>query len=175
MTALIGTIQYMAPEMLTSAAAGRVEYSAAVDVFSMGIILWQLVTCEAPYADVLATHNRFQLLQRIARDGLRPVVPAHAPPALAQLMAECWDEAEHRRPPSSDLVRRLRMLYFELLGTEFVTGRHSGSSSSATRAADAPMRMTGSSPALVHRDSFPETESEAAPPPRMADPNGSLS
>ena len=84
MTALIGTIQYMAPEMLTSASAGRVEYSSAVDVFSFGIILWQLVTCEQPYAATLATHNRFQLLQRIARERLRPPVPAHAPPALAQ-------------------------------------------------------------------------------------------
>ena len=104
MTALIGTIQYMAPEMLTSGVGGgRVEYSAAVDVFSFGIVLWQLVTCAVPYAEALATHNRFQLLQRIARDGLRPDVPADAPPDLAALMAACWAEAEHARPPSAEL------------------------------------------------------------------------
>ena len=150
MTALIGTIQYMAPEMLTSAAAGRVEYSAAVDVFSMGIILWQLVTCEQPYAAVLATHNRFQLLQRIARDGLRPDVPAHAPPNLASLMCECWAEAEHARPPSSDLVRRLRMVYYTEFGTEFVAGRASNGGTAEFGAASSP--VTGR---LSRRDSFP--------------------
>ena len=122
MTALIGTIQYMAPEMLTSASAGRVEYSAAVDVFSFGIILWQLVTCEQPYAATLATLNRFQLLQRIARDGLRPEVPAFASGGLRSLMVECWAEAEHSRPPSADLVRRLRLLYFNEFGAEFEFG-----------------------------------------------------
>jgi serine/threonine protein kinase len=110
MTALVGTIQYMAPEMLTSASAGRVEYSAAVDVFSFGIVLWQLVTCEQPYAEALATHNRFQLLQRIAREGLRPDVPQYVGTGLRTLIIECWSEAEHARPPSMDLVRRLRLL-----------------------------------------------------------------
>ena len=148
MTALIGTIQYMAPEMLTSASAGRVEYSSAVDVFSFGIILWQLVTCEQPYAATLATHNRFQLLQRIARDGLRPEVPAHAPPSLATLMGECWAEAEHERPPSSDLVRRLRLCYYTEFGTEW---RLSRDASSLSPGSGPPQLGAG----VVRRDSFP--------------------
>ncbi len=120
MTALIGTIQYMAPEMLTSATqAGRVEYSAAVDVFSFGIVLWQLLTGQQPYAATLATHNRFQLLHRIARENLRPDVPHSAPPALAKLMTECWAEAEQTRPPSADLVRRLRLIYYDTFGMEW--------------------------------------------------------
>ena len=151
MTALIGTIQYMAPEMLTSAAAGRVEYSAAVDVFSLGVILWQLVTCEMPYAAILATHNRFQLLQRIARDGLRPELPSHAPPALVSLIEECWAEAEHARPPSSDLVRRLRMVYFNEFGTEFLAGRLSGSAGTSAAVGGAAMPGGG---VFARRDSF---------------------
>ena len=144
--------------MLTSAAAGRVEYSAAVDVFSMGVVLWQLATCEQPYAAILATHNRFQLLQRIARDGLRPEVPLHTPPALANLICECWAEAEHSRPPSSDLVRRLRMVYYNEFGTEFVAGRHSNRVSgdaggSAMGSAVGGAAMPGGR--LSRRDSFP--------------------
>ena len=95
------------------------EYSGAVDVFSFGIILWQLVTCAQPYASVLATHNRFQLLHRIARDGLRPDVPADAPPLVAALMVECWADAEHERPAASELVRRLRQCYFAEFGFEW--------------------------------------------------------
>ena len=120
MTALIGTIQYMAPEMLTSGVGGgRVEYSAAVDVFSYGIVLWQLLTCSQPYAATLATHNRFQLLQRIARDGLRPEIPLYVHEPLRRLMAECWAEAEVARPASGELVRRLRTLYRHEFGTEW--------------------------------------------------------
>jgi len=121
MTALIGTIQYMAPEMLTSAASGgRVEYSAAIDIFSFGIILWQLITCSQPYANLLGvTINRWQLLQRIARDGLRPEVPAYAPRALVALMTECWAAEEQLRPASNELVRRLRLFYLEAFGAEF--------------------------------------------------------
>ena len=118
MTALIGTIQYMAPEMLTSAAHGTVQYSAAVDVFSFGIILWQLVTCAQPYAATLLTHNRFQLLHRIAREGLRPEIPSSTPPGLARLMAECWAESEGLRPASAVLLRRLRGLHLAQFGTE---------------------------------------------------------
>lgn len=111
----------MAPEMLTSAAGGgRVEYSAAIDVFSYGIVLWQLLTCSQPYASLLGvTLNRWQLLQRIARDGLRPEIPPYAPPALAALMAECWAAEEQLRPTSSEVVRRLRLFYATEFGVEF--------------------------------------------------------
>ena len=160
MTALIGTIQYMAPEMLTSATAGRVEYTGAVDVFSFGVILWQLITCEQPYQATLATHNRFQLLQRIAREGLRPEVPAFASPGLQSLIVECWADAEHARPPSADLVRRLRLLYAAEFGAEWqqagarpsaAAHRLSGGGSIASGAGVGGAAL---GPGLARRDSF---------------------
>ena len=141
MTALIGTIQYMAPEMLTSSsgAGGRVEYSSAVDVYSLGIVLWQLTTCEVPYASSHARLNRFQLLQRIARDGLRPDVPPHAPRALASLMVDCWAEAEHSRPSSAEVVRRLRVLYYAEFGTEWRLSGSTGDGSPPEAGSGLPM------------------------------------
>ena len=50
------------------------------------------------------------------------LLPHHAPPSLRSLMAECWAEGEHARPPSADLVRRLRLLYFNEFGAEFEFG-----------------------------------------------------
>ena len=97
MTALVGTIQYMAPEMLTAAAAGQSEYSAAVDIYSFAIILWQLLTCGSPFGRELEDYGRVGLLHRIAREGLRPEVPAWSPPALSALIRECWADAEHMR------------------------------------------------------------------------------
>ena len=38
----VGTIQYMAPEMLNASGAGAGEHSAAVDIYAFAIILWQV-------------------------------------------------------------------------------------------------------------------------------------
>lgn len=44
MTAKIGTFQWMAPEVITSE-----SYSEKADVYSFGIILWEIATREPPY------------------------------------------------------------------------------------------------------------------------------
>ena len=101
-----GTPGYMAPEMLTAAGVGG-EFSAAVDVYAFSIILWQLLTSTTPYAAELEAGGRVGLLARIAREGLRPEVPPWSPAALSQLLTECWADAEHMRPTSLEVVRRL--------------------------------------------------------------------
>ena len=118
MTALVGTIQYMAPEMLTAAAAGQSEYSAAVDIYSFAIILWQLLTCGSPFVRELEDYGRVGLLHRIAREGLRPEVPAWSPPALSALIRECWADAEHMRPTSTEVVRRLWQVHHVECGAD---------------------------------------------------------
>ena len=121
MTALIGTVQYMAPEVLTGSQKNhqrRFEYTAAVDIFSFAIILWQLLTSAEPY-ESLGEINRFLLLQRIARDGLRPDVPAWVAPNICSLLSECWSEAEHKRPTSAELVRRLCYIHKQEFGDDW--------------------------------------------------------
>jgi len=116
-TALVGTIQYMAPEMLMAAAAGQSEYSAAVDIYSYSIILWQLVTCGSPFEEELTNYGRVGLLHRIAREGLRPEIPeTEIPPQLASLIRECWSEAEHCRPTSEEIKLRLEKLLEIIVG-----------------------------------------------------------
>jgi len=116
-SALVGTLQYMAPEMLAAAAVGQSEYSAAVDVYSFAIILWQLLTCGAPFSTELARFGRVGLLHRIAREGLRPEVPRWVPPPLQALVRECWADAEHMRPTSTEVVRRLWQVHHAEFGT----------------------------------------------------------
>ena len=131
MTAVVGTIQYIAPEMLNAGAAGQTEYSAAVDVYAFAIILWQLLTCGSPFGKELQDYGRVGLLQRIAREGLRPEVPAWAPQQLSALMRECWADAEHMRPTSSEVVCRLCQLLHAEFGIVESAGSHCWTTGSA--------------------------------------------
>ena len=55
MTKKIGTFQWMAPEVITGD-----RYSEKADVFSYGIILWEIASREPPYKSFLIRHNRVQ-------------------------------------------------------------------------------------------------------------------
>ncbi|KAL1512405.1 hypothetical protein AB1Y20_005661 [Prymnesium parvum] len=143
MTALIGTIPYMAPEMLTTASSGRIEYSAAVDIFSFGVILWQLLTCAQPYAVALTRLNRFELLHQIAHEGLRPEVPETAMPSVAVLMCECWAGPEKDRPSSAEVVRRLRDVYHAQFGVAWRLSEGLSAGSHSARHSSSIDRLTG--------------------------------
>ena len=91
-----------------------------MDVFSFGVLLQVLWTCEEPYGE-LSELNTIQLCQRILA-GLRPTVivvvvvaeavvvadvivvvvvvqlPSDCPEALQRLMVRCWDENPNKRP-----------------------------------------------------------------------------
>ena len=97
----------MAPEVVAQA---RADYSSPIDIFSFGIILWQLLTCALPYRQPGEVINRYLLLHKIVKEGLRPEVPAWFPAPLAALVRECWAEAEHTRPTAAELVLRLQDL-----------------------------------------------------------------
>jgi hypothetical protein len=99
--AIMGTPQYMSPEQ----ARGEPN-SAASDVFSIGVVLSEMLTGESVYGDV---SNVFELMSRVARGGsmARPV-PA-APAWLQQLLRRCLagDQAERPRD-GGELLRELQ-------------------------------------------------------------------
>jgi hypothetical protein len=68
-------------------------YTEKSDCFSMGIILWELVTRKLPYSEYPVSKSNFvsQFEDAIIK-GLRPSVPAECPPDLRKLMTECWKE-----------------------------------------------------------------------------------
>ncbi|PSC72792.1 Serine threonine-kinase CTR1 [Micractinium conductrix] len=84
-----GTFDYMAPELLT----GR-KCNNSVDVYSFGVLLWELCVGEYP-----------------ARGTMRESrVPQECPQAVAQLMTECLQENPMLRPSAAQLVERLTLL-----------------------------------------------------------------
>ncbi|CAN0476892.1 unnamed protein product [Ascophyllum nodosum] len=62
----VGTAQWMAPEVLAN-----LPYNRAVDVYSFGIVCWELLIREVPYEDL----SQRQVADEVLDRGLRPVIP----------------------------------------------------------------------------------------------------
>ena len=100
----VGTIQYVAPEVLLGQ-----PYSHKCDVWSFGIVVWELCTALIPF-DGLASDA---VARKVALEGLRLPPPPRAPPPLLVMMAACW-AAPARRPEFSRVQRQLQALLSEL-------------------------------------------------------------
>ena len=74
MTKKIGTFQWMAPEVITGD-----KYTEKADVFSFGIILWEIASRQPPYKRALTRHKRHEGVHR--RRGEQPAAgnPAQDP------------------------------------------------------------------------------------------------
>jgi len=90
MTGKRGPVAYMAPELLKKSEA---DYNNSVDVYSFGIILWQLITRGEPYHGISFVEIPQQTLT-----GNRPPIPESTPPVLADLLRSLWNQDPSRRP-----------------------------------------------------------------------------
>ncbi|XP_023370848.1 fibroblast growth factor receptor 4 isoform X3 [Otolemur garnettii] len=91
-------VKWMAPEALFD----RV-YTHQSDVWSFGILLWEIFTLGgSPYPGI-PVEELFSLL----REGHRMDRPPHCPPELYGLMRECWHAAPSQRPTFKQLVEAL--------------------------------------------------------------------
>ncbi|KAK2581248.1 hypothetical protein KPH14_008038 [Odynerus spinipes] len=88
-------VKWMAPESL----ADHV-YTSKSDVWSFGVLLWELVTLGAsPYPGV-DVHNLYNLLKA----GYRMEKPANCSHQLYKLMVSCWHEEPGMRPSFKELT-----------------------------------------------------------------------
>src|SRR6266498_2650960 len=77
-----GIISYMAPEIWK-----RKKYTTDSDIYSFGMITWELMTGRKPFWD---QNDNTELMIKI-HVGLRPPIVTNAPRDYIQLMQECWD------------------------------------------------------------------------------------
>lgn len=100
MTAETGTYRWMAPEVIA-----HQHYTHKCDVFSYGILLWELVSGgDIPYSGYTPLQAAVGVVQR----GLRPTVPATCHPVVAQVMQYCWQPDPNARPEFEQIVELLR-------------------------------------------------------------------
>lgn len=100
-----GTAIYMAPEVIVSD-----RYDTKVDVYSFGIIMYEIITGTKAYSDILSKGNvtAFQLKTMIL-NGHRPVFDVPIKDDLKKLIEKCWSQNPNDRPTFADLYKLLSM------------------------------------------------------------------
>ncbi|CAO2040423.1 unnamed protein product [Urochloa humidicola] len=98
-----GTLPWMAPELLSGKSN---MVSEKIDVYSFGIVMWELLTGEEPYSDMRAA----EIIGGIVNDSLRPQIPTWCDPEWKGLMESCWSSDPTERPSFTDISQRLRKM-----------------------------------------------------------------
>ncbi|KAL5984064.1 hypothetical protein ACLOJK_018166 [Asimina triloba] len=105
MTAETGTYRWMAPEVIE-----HKPYDHKADVFSFGIVLWELLTGKLPYEYMTPLQAAVGVVQK----GLRPTIPTHTHQKLGQLVEKCWQQDPTLRPEFSDIIEMLQLIAKEV-------------------------------------------------------------
>uniref|UniRef100_A0A8C7LCG0 receptor protein-tyrosine kinase n=1 Tax=Oncorhynchus kisutch TaxID=8019 RepID=A0A8C7LCG0_ONCKI len=92
------------------------KFTPKSDVWSFGVLLWELMTRGAPpYSDVNSFDITVFLLQ-----GRRLLQPEFCPDALYNVMVECWHPRPERRPTFSELVSRIKSIFSSFSGEHYI-------------------------------------------------------
>jgi serine/threonine protein kinase/class 3 adenylate cyclase len=104
---VVGTVSTMSPEQ----AMGR-EVDARSDIFSLGVIFYQMATGKLPFEGPTPQATLALILNQEAPPvtDLNPEVP----PELARLIQQCMQKSHVFRPSATDLVLRLKNIQAQL-------------------------------------------------------------
>lgn len=97
LTGPTGSFPYMAPEV-----AKRENYDEKCDVFSFGIMFWQMMSLKQPFP--LLTTNRL-CYEKISLGGARPAIPRFKTwsPRIIEVMTSSWKTSSKDRPSMADI------------------------------------------------------------------------
>jgi len=110
-TGLVGSIFWTAPELFS-----RKPFTSAADVYSFGMILYELLSYKTPFDDLSIAETVAGVLT-----GNRPKIPLEkecewvkgCPDGYVEIMEKCWSQESSSRPGWGEIVGVLKKLRVE--------------------------------------------------------------
>ncbi|XP_053304017.1 mitogen-activated protein kinase kinase kinase 1 [Spea bombifrons] len=96
---LLGTIAFMAPEVLRGQ-----QYGRSCDVWSVGCSIIEM-SCAKPPWNAEKHSNHLALIFKIASATTAPTIPPHLSPGLRDVTLRCLELQPQDRPPSRELLK----------------------------------------------------------------------
>mmetsp|Transcript_21014 Transcript_21014/g.46094 ORF Transcript_21014/g.46094 Transcript_21014/m.46094 type:complete len:781 (+) Transcript_21014:243-2585(+) len=103
---LRGTLPYMAPELVSN----PTQVCEKCDVWSMGVVMWELFTLEVPFQELSAQ----QILMGLMHGNLHLRVPSSCEPQWSQLVEACMEPNPNHRPTFKQLANQLEAILRQL-------------------------------------------------------------
>lgn len=80
------------------------NYGLSADIYSLGILLWNILALEAPYGKITST----KLFEHVVERKKRPRKLNGIPKSVQRLMEQCWSAKPSERPSSKEMVSTLQ-------------------------------------------------------------------
>lgn len=103
-----GTVAWMAPEIIRNEPC-----SEKVDIWSFGVVLWELLTCETPYKDV----DSSAIMWGVGNNSLHLPLPSSCPDGYKLLIKQCVSPKPRNRPSFKIILLHLEIASEDILST----------------------------------------------------------
>ncbi|XP_014487102.1 PREDICTED: mitogen-activated protein kinase kinase kinase 12 isoform X1 [Dinoponera quadriceps] len=104
-----GTVAWMAPEIIRNEPC-----SEKVDIWSYGVVLWELLSGEIPYKDV----DSSAIIWGVGNNSLRLPIPNSCPEGYGLLVKQCWAAKPRNRPSFKLIEMHLSIAAVDVLSTK---------------------------------------------------------
>ena len=98
-----GTAQWMAPEVM-----GNNNYGFKADVYSFGIVMYELLTCRTPWKGNSFTSEIRDAVKMNKRPTINASDLVDAPNDFVAMMKICWDTNPNERPTFNEVLDNLK-------------------------------------------------------------------
>jgi serine/threonine protein kinase len=106
-------VAYIAPEIFNRIV---ITDERPADVYSYGILLYELLTNRPFFHDIPCTSGKITELWKTLASGQRPLIPATICPGLQDLIKRCWSPTPTERPTSREIIATLEKMKHRFFG-----------------------------------------------------------
>ena len=103
----IDNYPYTAPEAMKPS---FIPYSKAIDVYSFGILFWEILTGKRAFQELKETRDK---TEQMIIDGYRPsldILPGETNSCIIRILKDCWSSKAYERPTLEKIISVLTLI-----------------------------------------------------------------